>query len=204
MNSSNLILKDLILAVFEMVLNSYEKIITNVQSIKLTQNQSMQMLFDLKFVYNLFDLKLNLIGKQNIQEEFKNICLKLEAIIDPFDYDICTPFIQSNINKTIARTATLYGVLNINERLIRSTTNNTSMTTANDKYNLLVLSNNQHRFELLPLPSQQSQQLNFEKQQAQFKNQSISLNKDELKKTQVNKISAETSGTGLFGFKWFQ
>lgn len=187
-----------------MVLNSYEKIITNEQSIKLTQNQSMQMLFDLKFVYNLFDLKLNLIGKQNIQEEFKNICLKLEAIIDPFDYDICTPFIQSNINKTIARTATLYGVLNINERLIRSTTNNTSMTTANDKYNLLVLSNNQHRFELLPLPSQQSQQLNFEKQQAQFKNQSISLNKDELKKTQVNKISAETSGTGLFGFKWFQ
>ncbi len=133
----------------------------------------MQMLFDLKFLYILFDLKVTLINKQQIQDDYKNVCSQLESFIDPFDYDICLPFIQSNINKSIARTSTLYGILNLNERLFRSSTNNTSMTTANDKYNLLVLSTNQHRFELLPLANQQAQQqLNLDKQQnIQFKNQ---------------------------------
>jgi hypothetical protein len=133
----------------------------------------MQMLFDLKFLYILFDLKVTLINKQQIQDNYKNVCSQLESFIDPFDYDICLPFIQSNINKSIARTSTLYGILNLNERLFRSSTNNTSMTTANDKYNLLVLSTNQHRFELLPLANQQAQQqLNLDKQQnIQFKNQ---------------------------------
>jgi len=131
------------------------------------------MLFDLKFLYILFDLKVTLINKQQIQDDYKNVCSQLESFIDPFDYDICLPFIQSNINKSIARTSTLYGILNLNERLFRSSTNNTSMTTANDKYNLLVLSTNQHRFELLPLANQQAQQqLNLDKQQnIQFKNQ---------------------------------
>jgi hypothetical protein len=133
----------------------------------------MQMLFDLKFLYILFDLKVNLINKQQIQDDYKNVCSQLESFIDPFDYDICLPFIQSNINKSIARTSTLYGILNLNERLFRSSTNNTNITTANDKYNLLVLSTNQHRFELLPLANQQAQQqLNLDKQQnIQFKNQ---------------------------------
>lgn len=131
------------------------------------------MLFDLKFLYILFDLKVNLINKQQIQDDYKNVCSQLESFIDPFDYDICLPFIQSNINKSIARTSTLYGILNLNERLFRSSTNNTNITTANDKYNLLVLSTNQHRFELLPLANQQAQQqLNLDKQQnMQFKNQ---------------------------------
>ena len=131
------------------------------------------MLFDLKFLYILFDLKVNLINKQQIQDDYKNVCSQLESFIDPFDYDICLPFIQSNINKSIARTSTLYGILNLNERLFRSSTNNTNITTANDKYNLLVLSTNQHRFELLPLANQQAQQqLNLDKQQnIQFKNQ---------------------------------
>jgi hypothetical protein len=175
--SANLIVKDLVLSVFELVLNCYKKISlrdTNNQNIKLTQNQSMQMLFDLKFLFVLFDLKVNLLNKKHIQEEYNSVCAQLESLIDPFDYDICTPFIQSNINKSIVRTSTLYGVLNINERLSRSTTNSaTSITTANEKYNLLVLSNSQHRFELLPLPSQQTQlQINSDKQtNIQFKNQ---------------------------------
>jgi hypothetical protein len=53
----------------------------------------------------------------------------------------------------------LYGILNVNDRVNRSNAQNTtSLTTANEKFNLLVLSNNQHRFELLPIASQQAQQ----------------------------------------------
>ena len=53
----------------------------------------------------------------------------------------------------------MYGILNVNDRVNRSNAQNTtSLTTANEKFNLLVLSNNQHRFELLPIASQQAQQ----------------------------------------------
>jgi hypothetical protein len=71
----------------------------------------------------------------------------------------------------------LYGILNTNERYSRGNGAGAALTTANDKFNLVVLSNNQHRFELLPLPSQQSQQqINLEKQQNQLlKNQAASL-----------------------------
>lgn len=67
--------------------------------------------------------------------------------------------------------------MNTNSRFGRTTAGSTALTTANDKFNLVVLSDNQHRFELLPLPSQQSQQqLNLEKQQNQLlKNQAASL-----------------------------
>ena len=52
----------------------------------------------------------------------------------------------------------MYGILNINDRLNRNASQNATLTTANEKFNLLVLSNNQHRFELLPIASQQAQQ----------------------------------------------
>lgn len=189
---------------FELVLKSYKKVIDLETSIKLTQNQAMQILFDIKFLFVLFDLKLNLINKQSLQDEYKNICSQLESFIDPFDYDICIPFIQSNITKLIARTTTLYGVLNVNERFNRTSSSNaTSLTTANDKYNLLVLSSNQSRFELLPLPSAQSQQqMNIDKQQAFKANQNSMLKTDDSKKNAVK--SSETSSSGIFGFKWFQ
>jgi hypothetical protein len=82
--------------------------------IKLTQNQALQFLFDLKYVFNLFDMKSVLLTpKQETDEatvdpnklldDFKNVCTDLETLIDPFDYDICLPFLQSNVNKFVAR-----------------------------------------------------------------------------------------------------
>ena len=64
----------------------------------------------------------------------------------------------------------MYGILNINDRLNRNASQNATLTTANEKFNLLVLCNNQHRFELLPIASQQAQQQQQQLQQ-QNKNQ---------------------------------
>lgn len=102
------------------------------QRIKLTQNQSLQILFDLKFLFNLFDFKsislsmnspllstsMSFSGSSNqidheaslklynkLNEEFKNVTDLYESLIDPFDYDICLPFMQSNIAKSITRSS---------------------------------------------------------------------------------------------------
>lgn len=184
------------------------------KSIKLTQNQSLQMLFDLRFLYSLFDLKSLVISDKtkitHIQSEYKKLSSDLEGFIDPFDYDICSPFIHSNISKAIARSSALYGILNINERYNKANTGG-SITAENDKFNLLVLSNNQHRFELLPLPSQQSQQQisNDKKQSLLLKNQSANLKFDEAnKKSSASKHLADSMNSASAGFsnvfKWFQ
>lgn len=223
MIDSNLILKNLILNVFELIIKAYQAIVLkqnsndNEKSIKLTQNQSLQMLFDIRFLYTLFDLKsfqIMTTDKDNInriQEEYKKLTSDLEGFIDPFDYDICSPFIQSNISKSISRSSALYGILNTSERFARSNISGTSITTDNDKFNLLLLSNNQQRFELLPLPSLQSQQqVNNEKQQNLFyKNQTTNLKFDEVnKKSSTSKQLADSVNSASAGlsnvFKWFQ
>lgn len=116
---SNLILKDLTIELFAILLENYKEIITinatkTDEKIKLTQNQALQFLFDLKYVFNLFDIKSVLLAPKQetddatidpnkLLDDFKNVCTDLEALIDPFDYDICLPFLQSNVNKFVAR-----------------------------------------------------------------------------------------------------
>lgn len=125
MIDANLILKDLILSVTSFVLEIYNNLIAlsetnDLKRIKITQNQSLQMLFDIKFLNSLFDIKssnyLNSTNESNdrieafnkIQQDFKDVCSRLESLIDPFDYDICVPFLQSNISKAIARYAVIH------------------------------------------------------------------------------------------------
>ncbi len=129
-----MILKELIQSTFHLILLSFKNIIKNHhkdseldetdKSIKLTQNQSLQMIFDLKFLFALFDLKSmtyssntspskdgNKILNLKLLDEYKDIINQLESLVDPFDYDICTPFIQSNISKAISRSTVIFLLL---------------------------------------------------------------------------------------------
>ncbi len=204
----------MVLSIFDLILNAYKVLLEKQDAvsenssnrIKLTQNQSLQLLFDLKFLFSLFDLKsINFVSSSNedtnlsklftkVFDEYKNVCSELESIIDPFDYDISSPFIQSNITKSISRSVVnfilfllpyhnllsylflvyyekaLYGIISVNDKQLKNTAA-TNSTSANEKFNLLVLSNNQQRFELLPLASQQSQDQQAKLQQMQYKNQ---------------------------------
>lgn len=90
----------------------------------ITQNQALQILFDLKFLFTLFDIKSFGIGSPSssfyvdqsqeeltremtskLNEAFKTTTGLYESLVDPFDYDICMPFIQSNVVKCIARSS---------------------------------------------------------------------------------------------------
>ena len=124
MIETNLILKELILSIFEIVLEAYKHLLSaqknsSLEQIRLTQNQALQTVFDLKFLYALFDFKSTALyvnasssefadtnRKFNVLlDEYKEVCAMLESFIDPFDYDICAPFIQSKIAKCISRSA---------------------------------------------------------------------------------------------------
>ncbi|RNA42051.1 conserved oligomeric Golgi complex subunit 1, partial [Brachionus plicatilis] len=214
MIDANLILKDLILNVINFVLEVYNNLLTLSQTvdkkrIKITQNQSLQMLFDIKFLHTLFDLKpSNYLNSTNesadrvetfnkIQQDFKEICSRVESLIDPFDYDICVPFLQSNISKAISRYAFLFGILNTNERHLRTMSNlQSKVSSSNEKYNLIVLSSNQHRFELLPIASQQAQQ-------AQAKSKTIAKLKNQPGESKPTIAKQENVSNSLFGIKWF-
>jgi hypothetical protein len=69
----------------------------------ITQNHALQMIFDLKYLNLLLDIKEN--NNLDLFNEYKSIYSDLETFIDPFDFDILTPFIQSNVNKAFARTS---------------------------------------------------------------------------------------------------
>lgn len=62
----------------------------------------------------------------------------------------------------------------MNEKVIRNAANNT-LTTANEKFNLLVLSNVQQRFELLPIISLQNQISNVQVPRVSNKSQVVCL-----------------------------
>lgn len=133
-------MKELVLNVLDLILKSYRDVheaATNPTSSDdalgeknrsiVTQNQALQILFDLKFLFTLFDVKSIAnssttaspssslsdnddsmsIGQMasKLNESFKNVTALYESMVDPFDYDICMPFIQSNVVKCIARSS---------------------------------------------------------------------------------------------------
>ena len=118
----------MILSIFSVILEYYrnllneQKSLDNLDTIKLTQNQALQLLFDVKFLHALFDIKstnvyLNVGSIENLElnkkfnhliDDYKDVCSLIESFVDPFDYDICTPFIQSKISKFISRSAVIF------------------------------------------------------------------------------------------------
>lgn len=121
--SSNLVLKELLFRVLQLVVNAFDEIFEAIrnqdeQKTKqiLTQNQSLQTLFDLKFLFAFFDVK-----SDELSDKFKRVTGQYESLIDPFDFDICMPFIQSNITKSVIRTSVcifFYSILSCLNRMI--------------------------------------------------------------------------------------
>ncbi|XP_005415133.1 PREDICTED: conserved oligomeric Golgi complex subunit 1-like, partial [Chinchilla lanigera] len=72
----------------------------------------------------------------------------LEALIDPFDLDVFTPYLNSNLNLLVQRTSVLFGLVTgtENQYTPRSSTFNSQ-----EAHNILPLASSQIRFGLLPL-----------------------------------------------------
>ena len=81
------------------VLSLHEKLVREQKS-SLTQTQALQVMFDLKFMSSI------LLGRGE-DDEFSNrreqVVDALESCVDPFDLDVFSPHITTNLNRQLQR-----------------------------------------------------------------------------------------------------
>ncbi|XP_068452259.1 conserved oligomeric Golgi complex subunit 1 [Clinocottus analis] len=116
----------------------------------MTQNRALQLLFDLRYLNTTLGSRVE-EGKSSRSHQdprFHEVCDWLEGYIDPFDLDVFTPPLTTNLNRLSQRTSVLLGLLTGSEKqfALRS-----SSVNSQEPYNILPLANSQIRFGLLPL-----------------------------------------------------
>nr|XP_020499879.1 conserved oligomeric Golgi complex subunit 1 isoform X1 [Labrus bergylta] len=116
----------------------------------MTQNRALQLLFDLRYLSSTLGCRLEEGKSSRSQQDprFHEICDWLESFIDPFDLDVFTPPLNSNLSRLSQRTSVLLGLLTGSEKQfsLRS-----SSVNSQEPYNILPLASSQIRFGLLPL-----------------------------------------------------
>ncbi|XP_077988897.1 conserved oligomeric Golgi complex subunit 1-like [Glandiceps talaboti] len=116
----------------------------------LTQPRALQFLFDVKFINTLMsgrkeDTKDSVTHASRVQQLIDDF----ESYIDPFDLDVFTPHLQSNLTRHTMRCAVLLGALSSPERPTYS--HRPVQTGHHEQHNVLPLTPGQGRFSLLPL-----------------------------------------------------
>ncbi|XP_020608067.1 conserved oligomeric Golgi complex subunit 1-like isoform X2 [Orbicella faveolata] len=156
------LLHELVTSLSHGVLLTHEKLVQEHKS-NLTQNQALQILFDLKFIMSI------LMGRgENERSEFPDrldqVTDTLESCVDPFDLDVFSPHISTNLNRQLQRCGVLFGVLS---SLDKHSTHSFGVTQrpsqgSHDQHNVMPLAPNPPRFTLLPLSSHLSAGLGYQ------------------------------------------
>eukprot|EP00057_Strongylocentrotus_purpuratus_P034541 XP_795647.3 PREDICTED: conserved oligomeric Golgi complex subunit 1 [Strongylocentrotus purpuratus] len=118
---------------------------------KLTQPRSLQLLFDVRFIGSVMsgrgdDKKDN----SRFNDQLQRLVDILEGFIDPFDLDVFTPHMTSNLNRHVHRCSLLLGFLTSPDRHMFSG-HRSSSAGYQEQHNVLPLTAKQVRFSLLPL-----------------------------------------------------
>ena len=83
------------------VLAAHEKLIRERTS-EMTQNQALQLMFDLKFVTSILAGR----GEREDSEfcgRLEDVVDTLEGCVDPFDLDVFTPYMATNLTRQLQR-----------------------------------------------------------------------------------------------------
>ncbi|KAJ8251733.1 hypothetical protein GJAV_G00224550 [Gymnothorax javanicus] len=152
-------LQELLRGCLDQLVSEYEKFTQQAQSkdgsFPMTQNRALQLLFDLRYLCSTLSPRPE-EGKSSrpAQEpRVQQVCDLLEGHIDPFDLDVFTPHLSSNLSRVSQRTSVLLGLLTGAEKQFSSRGNTVS---SQEPYNILPLASSQIRFGLLPLSMSQS------------------------------------------------
>ncbi|XP_070542511.1 conserved oligomeric Golgi complex subunit 1-like isoform X2 [Ptychodera flava] len=138
------------------MLSAYESVLSkggedkSTERAPLSQAKALQLLFDLKFINTLMsgrkeDEKETVAYAQRVQ----NLTESLESRIDPFDLDVFTPHMQSNLSRHTMRCAVLLGALSSTDK--PTYTHRPVQSGHHEQHNVLPLTPGQGRFSLLPL-----------------------------------------------------
>ncbi|XP_053231403.1 conserved oligomeric Golgi complex subunit 1 [Podarcis raffonei] len=148
-------LQELLKTCMTEVLAGYEKLSGTSQEKKegklpITQNRALQLLYDLRYLNIVLTTKSeDMKGSRNKQDSrIEKEVDFLESYIDPFDLDVFTPHLNSNLNRLVQRTSVLFGLLTGAENQYTSRSSN---LTSQELHNILPLASSQIRFGLLPL-----------------------------------------------------
>nr|XP_020662380.1 conserved oligomeric Golgi complex subunit 1 [Pogona vitticeps] len=116
----------------------------------ITQNRALQLLYDLRYLNIILTTKSeDMKSSRNKQDSrIEKQADFLESYIDPFDLDVFTPHLNSNLNRLVQRTSVLFGLLTGAENQYGS---RSSALTSQEQHNILPLTSSQIRFGLLPL-----------------------------------------------------
>uniref|UniRef100_A0A8C6RWY6 Conserved oligomeric Golgi complex subunit 1 n=1 Tax=Nannospalax galili TaxID=1026970 RepID=A0A8C6RWY6_NANGA len=127
-----------------------EKQVKKEGAFPMTQNRALQLLYDLRYLSIVLTSKGEEVksGRSKPDSRIEKVTDQLEALIDPFDLDVFTPHLNSNLNRLVQRTSVLFGLLTGTENQLapRSSTFNSQ-----EPHNILPLASSQIRFGLLPL-----------------------------------------------------
>nr|XP_003810569.2 conserved oligomeric Golgi complex subunit 1 isoform X1 [Pan paniscus] len=129
---------------------SEEKQIKKEGAFPVTQNRALQLLYDLRYLNIVLTAKGDEVksGRSKPDSRIEKVTDHLEALIDPFDLDVFTPHLNSNLHRLVQRTSVLFGLVTGTENQLapRSSTFNSQ-----EPHNILPLASSQIRFGLLPL-----------------------------------------------------
>ncbi|KAM8724837.1 conserved oligomeric Golgi complex subunit 1 isoform 2-T2 [Acanthopagrus schlegelii] len=147
-------LQELLQACLSQALQHYHSITQQARNregvFPMTQNRALQLLFDLRYLNTTLSSRHE-EGKSSRSHQdprFHEVCDWLESFIDPFDLDVFTPPLNSNLNRLSQRTSVLLGLLTGSEKQFMS---RSSTMNSQEPYNILPLASSQIRFGLLPL-----------------------------------------------------
>ncbi|NXM68785.1 COG1 protein, partial [Serilophus lunatus] len=148
-------LQELLRTCMAEVLAAYEKLMEQKQekradTFPLTQTRALQLLYDLRYLRIILTAKSEEGKPSRMKHDsrIEEVIDFLEGHIDPFDLDVFTPHLNSNLNRLVQRTSVLFGLLTgtENQYLSRS-----GALSSQEQHNILPLASSQIRFGLLPL-----------------------------------------------------
>uniref|UniRef100_A0A8C3N9E5 Conserved oligomeric Golgi complex subunit 1 n=1 Tax=Geospiza parvula TaxID=87175 RepID=A0A8C3N9E5_GEOPR len=149
-------LQELLRSCMAEVLNAYGKLVEQKQekvpgySFPLTQSRALQLLYDLRYLSIILTAKSEDTKPSRIKQDsgIEKVIDFLEGHIDPFDLDVFTPHLSSNLNRLVQRTSVLFGLLTGTENQY---TSRGGALSSQELHNILPLASSQIRFGLLPL-----------------------------------------------------
>ncbi|NXJ70233.1 COG1 protein, partial [Rostratula benghalensis] len=148
-------LQELLKTCMAEVLAAYEKLVKEKQEKKpgafpLTQNRALQLLYDLRYLSIILTAKREEAKTSRVKQDsgVEKVTDFLEGHIDPFDLDVFTPHLNSNLNRLVQRTSVLFGLLTGTENQYSS---RSGALSSQELHNILPLASSQIRFGLLPL-----------------------------------------------------
>ncbi|KAM6317466.1 LOW QUALITY PROTEIN: conserved oligomeric Golgi complex subunit 1 [Podargus strigoides] len=148
-------LQELLWTCMAEVLAAYEKLVEEKQEKKagafpMTQNRALQLLYDLRYLSIILTVKSEEAKTSRMKHDsrIEVVIDFLEGHIDPFDLDVFTPHLNSNLNRLVQRTSVLFGLLTGTENQY---TSRSGALSSQEPHNILPLASSQIRFGLLPL-----------------------------------------------------